>query len=132
VTGATGTTGATGPGNGAIEFVIDGGGSVITSGSKGDLQITFACTITQWTLLADQSGSIVVDVLRSTYAAYPPTSSIATGGVPTLSSAASAQASTSGVWASTAIVAGDILRFSVTGTPTSVTRVTLSLAFTRP
>ncbi|GAI94589.1 unnamed protein product [marine sediment metagenome] len=55
-----------------LTFIIDGGGSAITTGQKGHLEIPFACTITGWTILADQSGSIVVDVWKDTYAAFPP------------------------------------------------------------
>ncbi|MBA7714548.1 hypothetical protein ES703_123574 [subsurface metagenome] len=47
-----------------ITFIIDGGGAEIALGEKGHLEIPFACTITGWTILADQSGSIVVDVWK--------------------------------------------------------------------
>jgi hypothetical protein len=40
---------------GTAGLVIDGGGSTPTTGSKGFLQVTFAGTITGWTLIADQS-----------------------------------------------------------------------------
>ena len=53
--------------------VIDGGGSTITTGVKGDVNCDFAFTIVQWALLADQSGSIVIDIWKDTYANYPPT-----------------------------------------------------------
>jgi len=47
-----------------IIFIIDGGASAITTGEKGHLEIPFACTIQQVTMLADQSGSIVVDIWK--------------------------------------------------------------------
>ncbi|GAI77252.1 unnamed protein product, partial [marine sediment metagenome] len=47
-----------------ITFIIDGGGSAITTGEKGHLRIPFACTINRVTMLADQSGSIVVDIWK--------------------------------------------------------------------
>jgi hypothetical protein len=56
-----------------IQFVIDGGGSVITTGVKGDLEIPNDFEIERVTMLADQSGSIVVDIWEQTYASYPPT-----------------------------------------------------------
>ncbi|GAI34200.1 unnamed protein product, partial [marine sediment metagenome] len=56
-----------------ITFVIDGGGSAITTGEKGHLEIPFACTIQAWTLVADQAGAIKIDVWRDTYANFPPT-----------------------------------------------------------
>ena len=113
----------------AIEFVIDGGGSAITTGVKGFLEIPFNCTIQRVTLLADQSGSIVVDVQTSTYAGFPTTSSIAASDLPTLSSAQKGQDSTLTGW-STSLAAGSIIAFKVNSAAT-VTRVTVSLAVVR-
>jgi hypothetical protein len=115
----------------SIEFVIDGGGSAITTGVKGDLQIPFACTITEATLLADQTGSIVVDIWKDTYANYPPTAadSITASAKPTLSSAVKYQDTTLTGW-TTSISAGDILRINV-DSATTVQRVTLALKVTR-
>jgi len=114
-----------------ITFVIDGGGSAITTGIKGDLEIPFACAINRVTLLADPSGSIVVDIWKDTYANYPPTvaDTITASAKPTLSSATKAQDSTLTGW-TTAIAAGDTLRFNVDSAAT-VTRVTLSLKVTK-
>lgn len=115
----------------AIPFIIDGTGSAITTGIKGDLIIPFACTITEWTLLADQSGSIVVDVWKDTYANYPPTAgdSITASAKPTISSATKNQSSTLTGW-TTSIAAGSTLRFNV-DSATTVQRATLSLKVTR-
>lgn len=115
----------------AIEFVIDGGGAAITTGVKGDLEIPFACTINQATLVADQSGSIVIDIWKDTYANFPPTvaDTITASAKPTLSSAAKSQDATLTGW-TTSIAAGDILRFNVDSI-TTCTRVTLSLKVTK-
>jgi hypothetical protein len=51
----------------ALSYVIDGGGSAITTGIKGDLYIPYAGEITQVTLIADQTGSIQIDVWRENY-----------------------------------------------------------------
>jgi len=114
----------------AIEFVIDGGGSAITTGVKGYLEIPFACTINAVTLLADQSGSIVVDVWKDTFANYPPVDgdSITASAVPTISSATKSQNSTLTGW-TTSISAGDILGFNVDSISTCE-RVTISLKVT--
>lgn len=111
----------------AIALVIDGGGSAITTGVKGDLMIPFAATIASATVLADQSGSIVIDVWKDTYTNYPPTSgdSITASAKPTLSSAAASQDTTLTGW-TTSISAGDTLRFNVSSAST-VTRVALIL-----
>jgi hypothetical protein len=115
----------------SITFIIDGGGAAITTGQKGHLEIPFACTITGWTLLADQSGSIVIDVWKDTYANFPPTvaDTIAGSEKPTLSSAQKNQDLSLTTW-TTAISAGDILAFNV-DSASSVTRVVLSLKITK-
>jgi len=114
-----------------IAFIIDGGGSAITTGVKGDLEIPFACTINQATMLADQSGSIVVDIWKDTYANFPPTDadSITASAPPTISAATKSQDSTLTGW-TTAIAAGSTLRFNVDSAAT-ITRLTLSLKVTR-
>lgn len=114
-----------------INFVIDGGGAAITTGIKGDLTVDFPCTILEWTLLADQSCSIVVDVWKDTYANFPPTIGdvITASAPPTITTATKAQSSTLTGW-TTAIAAGDALRFNVNSV-TSCQRVTLSLKVRR-
>lgn len=118
-----------------LEFVIDGADAVIETGLKGYLEVPFACTITAATLLADQSGSIVVDIFKSTYAAFdPPTTpgsgqKITASAPPTISAAKKSQNTTLTGW-TTAITAGDILAFNVNSV-TTIQRVTLSLKVTR-
>jgi len=118
----------------AIVFVIDGGGSAITTGIKGDLRIPFACTVDSWTLLADQSGAIVVDIWKDTYANYPPTDADAmpgSGKEPTIAaSGTKAEDSTITDWTTDDITAGDTLRFNVDSC-TTITRATLALKVTR-
>lgn len=115
----------------AIVYVIDGGGSAIGTGVKGDLQLPFNCTIQSWTLLADQSGSIVVDLWMDTFANYPPTIAdvITASAKPTLSTADHATSSTLTAW-TTAIPAGSTIRFNVNSAAT-VTRVTVTLQVVR-
>lgn len=114
-----------------ITFIIDGGGSAITTNQKGHLEIPFACTITGWTLLADQSGSIVIDVWKDTYANFPPTvaDTIAGSEKPTLAAAQKNQDLDLTTWTA-AVAAGDILAFNVDSVAT-VTRVTLSIRATK-
>lgn len=115
-----------------ISFLIDGGGSAIATGMKGYIEVPFACTIQRATLLADQSGSIVVDIFKCTYSQFDAGSThpvsgdkITASAPPTISSATKAQDSTLTGWTKT-INAGDILAFNVNSI-TTVTRVTLSL-----
>jgi len=110
-----------------IEIIIDGGGSVITTGVKADIQVDFPCTIEEVTLLADVSGSIVVDIFKDTFANFPAVvgDSITASAKPTISSSDKSQDSTLTGW-TTAIVAGDHIRFNV-DSATTITRVTLAL-----
>jgi hypothetical protein len=116
---------------GTINFIIDGGGEVITAGIYGDINLQSPYTITGVSLLADQAGSIVVDIWKDTYANFPPTvaDTITASAKPTLSSAIKSTDSTLTGW-TTAIATGDILRINV-DSATTVTRVTLSLKVKR-
>jgi len=114
-----------------LTFIIDGGGSAITTGEKGHLEMPFACTITGVTMCADQSGSIVVDVWKDSYANFPPDNadSITASAPPTISTAQKSQDTTLTDW-TTAISAGDILAFNVDSCST-ITRVTISIRATK-
>lgn len=114
-------------GTASLTFIIDGGGSAITTGQKDHLEVPFACTIQQVTMLADQSGSIVVDIWKDTYANFPATDadSITASTPPTISSAQKSQDSTLTGWTKS-ISSGDILAFNVDSCAT-ITRVTISL-----
>lgn len=127
VCSATNTWTAAGTDPRSFGITIDGGGSAITTGVKGDVEVPFACTINRATMLADQTGSIVIDVWKDTYANYPPTvaDTITASAKPTISSAVKSQDSTLTGW-TTAVTAGDTIRFNV-DSATTITRVTLIL-----
>lgn len=114
-----------------VNFVIDGGGSTITTGVKGDIEIPYAATLTGWTLLADQSGSIQLDLWKDTYANYPPTvaDTITASDKPLFSSTTKGQDLSPTGW-TTSVTAGDTIRVNVDSV-TTCQRVTLSLRFTR-
>jgi hypothetical protein len=85
-------------------------------------------TITSWTIVSSQTGSIVVDVWKSNYSSFPPTSSIAGTEKPTLSSQNKNQDLTLTTWTTT-INADDIIRFNVDSC-TGIQKVTLSITGT--
>jgi hypothetical protein len=117
--------------SGSLTYVIDGAGSVVTTGVKGQLSVPANCTITGWTITADQSGSAVVDVLHSTYSGFPTTSSIAGTDKPTLSSAQKNTDSTLSGWGSTSLSVGDIVQFDVDSCSTCTRLiVTLNVSIT--
>ena len=118
---------------GVIGCTIDGGGSVITAGQKGYVSVPYGCTITGWDIIADQSGSITVEIDKHA-GAVPNTTTdkISASAPPALSSAQIAQNQPCTGWsASGAVAAGDVIGFNVSGTPVSVTRVTVLLRVTR-
>ncbi len=123
-----GTTSAT-LRTGSFGITIDGGGSAITTGVKGYISIPYACTIQSVTMLADQSGSAVVDIWKDTYANYPPTVAdtlIGGGGTkPTITTANKSTDSTLTGW-TTSVSAGDTIGFNVDSAST-ITRLTLIL-----
>jgi hypothetical protein len=87
-----------------IVYIIDGGGSVITTGSKGGLFISFPYTIVEWTLAsidsATTSGSIVLDIWTDTQANFPPTvaDTITASAKPTITTSTKGQSSTLTGW----------------------------------
>jgi hypothetical protein len=115
----------------AIIFEKDNNGTVLSTGVMGDTQVPFACTITGVTVLGDQSGSAVVDIWKDTLANFPPTDAdtITASATPTLSSVTKYEDTTLTGW-TTAITAGDVLRFNLDSV-TSFTRLTIILKVKR-
>ena len=111
----------------SIQFVSDGGGSVLATGVKSYVTVPYNCTVKSWTILAENSGSIVVDVWKDTYANYPPTvaDTIAGSEKPTISSGIKNQDNSLTTW-TTALSEGDILAFNIDSV-TDITKIYLSL-----
>jgi hypothetical protein len=109
----------------SLNFVIDGGGSVITTGVKGHIVLDGNYNVTGWTIIADRSGSIVVDVRRATYTNFPTTTSISGTENPTISSGQKNEDLTLTSWTTT-LSARDVLEFVVDSAAT-VERVTVAL-----
>jgi len=99
-----------------VDIVVqfNGGGAAIATGVGGYLPVDFDGEIIGWTLVGDQSGSMVVDVWKDTYANYPPTvgDSIAASAKPTISAAIKGQSSTLTGWTTT-FSAGDVFGFNI-------------------
>jgi hypothetical protein len=113
-----------------FSFVIDGAGAVITSGFKGNVEVPFGMWINQWTLVADQAGSLVVDVTKSNaYAGFPVVASITDADRPTLNNAQKNQNTNPSAWVRQ-LNEGDIVGFTVVGAGT-VQNATIALSGTR-
>jgi len=128
--GSGGSNGNNGNGNNggakqqlhSINFVIDGGGSAITTGDKGIYPtVAFACTINRIDISADQSGSITVDVWKAAGAIPTSGNKISASAPLTLSSAQLSQNGSRTGW-TTAVAIGDVFGFSV-ASASVVTRV---------
>ena len=115
------------PGRRVLLAVFDGAGSPLTAGMQGDAAVPFDSTITEWVLLADQAGSLIVDIWKDGLASYPPTVADKVTGTapPTLASSDHASSSTLTGW-TTAIAAGDTIRFDIVSA-SAVRRATLAL-----
>lgn len=110
-----------------ITVTIGDGTNVPAANTQCWLTVPFAGTITKATLLADASGSAVVNVWKDTYANYPPTvaDKITASAPPTLSAAAKSQDSTLTGW-TTSVAAGDTLLFNLDSV-TTCKRLVLNL-----
>lgn len=114
-----------------LALVLNGSGYVLDTGIKAYLPVAFACTIVEATLLADISGSMVIDIWKDSYGAFPPVvgDSITGSTPPTLSSQIKNQDTALTGW-TTAINAGDVLVFNVDSC-SLITNATLSLKVER-
>jgi hypothetical protein len=105
-----------------INFVIDGGGSVISLGDiKTYPSVNYSCTINKAMITSDQSGSITIDIWKAN-AAIPTAGNIISASAPvTLSTAQINQNSSIAGW-TTSVAVNDVFGFSV-ASATTVTRV---------
>ena len=111
----------------SIQFVIDGGGSAITTGIKGDLEIPFKCEIIAVRLFADQAATAVIDIWSDSFANYPPLvgDSITASAQPSLSASDKSEDTTLTGW-TTSIPQGNTLRYNVDSNDVAE-RITVSL-----
>lgn len=98
----------------AIGATFNGGGADIVANTKADIYVPSNFTITRVSLLADNAGSLVIDIWKDTFGNYPPTSADKITGPtpPTLTASSKMVDSTLSGWSRT-IAAGSTLRFNV-------------------
>lgn len=116
---------------------FEGHGDVIESGKESDpIYFDRACTIVEWVLTADQSGSFIVDILKEAdawNAATPPAvdnppadaDTICGSARPTLSSQRGVRQTDLSGFTSTAISAGDTIVFKADSASTTLTRASV-------
>ena len=122
---------AAGGSSATIGATIDGSGGTITIGQKGYIQIPYACTIDSWRIIANASGSIVVDVWKAAAPTIPTVANVITASAkPTLTAPQQTSASSTLTGWTTSVAANDIIGFNV-NSATTVSWVILQLLVTK-
>lgn len=120
----------------SMQVLFDYGARVVESGVQGYMRVPFNCTLDNAIVLADQSGTVSVDIWKCTYAQFdagsthPVIGDSITGGNPIALSAATKASSNLSGW-TTALTEGDVLAFYVPVTATSITQITVALGLLR-
>jgi hypothetical protein len=137
IQGATGSQGNTGiqgqvGATGVLTVVVDGGGATITTGVKADLCLPYSLKISDWTLIAEPTGSILIGVWDTPYASAPPTvaNAMHTGETGPYIIAGIKNQATTAAWGAPTGTTGDILRVYVDSV-SSVQVASLSLGYFR-
>ena len=121
-TGATGSAGATGATGQAVDtfgVVVDGSGSIVTTGSKGFRYIPYDCTVKKIVLVGDTTGTADFVIHRD--GNYDTLGGVTIGGV-------SLNHGMTGVTSpgiTFGLTANDMIEFTIQGSPASITRVGL-------
>ena len=113
----------------SFSLTIDEGGTALTTGVKYQMKASGSYRVLGWTLIADVAGTIVVDVHKSTYAAFPTTATMSATEKPTIA-ATNQKGQNLALTDWVDVVEGDILEFIVDSCST-ITRVTLTLDMVR-
>ena len=110
-----------------VPVVFDGLGFELVPGVWGDVPIHFDGTILRWRLITLQAGDLQIDVWKTDFAGFPPTvTDTITGTDKPLVSSAQANESTALTGWTTAVSAGDVLRFNIDSV-SGITKATLTL-----
>jgi hypothetical protein len=114
----------------AGEAYLYNDGSVLAAGDSDWLFVPYDCTITLAEIVADQSGSISVDVYASSYADWSTFTKISASAPITLSGTDQAHPPLTG-W-TTAFTGGTYFQFTITGTPLLIRKATITLSLAVP
>ena len=112
---------------GSKAIVIGMGGSILQAGVQLYVEIPVSMTITGWALVANTSGTLILDVWKDVWANFPPTNadSIVGSEAPALNPGQASKDTDLSSW-TTDIVAGDVLAINVDSVATIV-QATLTL-----
>lgn len=94
-----------------LTLFVDATPDVIATGKKAQKVIPFDCHVSEWYIIAGQTGSIEFDIRKSSFSSYPSTTTIITSGPPELiSQSKNSNTSVTG-WIS--VSSGDVLEIYV-------------------
>jgi hypothetical protein len=117
----------------SFEVSLDGGGAALVNGTYVDIVVPYNFSATQWTVLADRSAYIYLNLYYCTYSQYDggashPASGDAIVGsnYPCVQAATKGQNNLSG-WSRSYFGAGDIIRVLVNSTDGNIQKLTFSL-----
>jgi hypothetical protein len=117
-----------------MSIVFDGGGSALSTGTKADLTLPYRLTITGWQVMGLATGSIIIDLYKSTgsmgISAFPPTSSgkMSIGGTGPFINTGISNSGTNSGWLYPTGAYGDIIRVNITSN-TAITLASLALTY---
>lgn len=114
----------------AAEAYLWNDGLVLEAGDSDWLEIPYDFTITLAEIVTDQAGTLSVDVYASSYAAWPTFTLISAAAPVSVSGVDQAHPPLTG-WTTT-FSGGTYLKFVITGTPTLVTKATITLSLSVP
>jgi hypothetical protein len=113
----------------AARFWSDG----LADGKKVQMRLSSACTITEWTVWSDATGTVEFDIHRASYAEFPNmTSLVGAGTKPGIAAARKGAGTDLSGWSATTLAAGDFIEVAVSGAPGgSATEANLTLKCVR-
>jgi hypothetical protein len=112
--------------NASLVVTMDNGSNPIPAGNKCYITVPYNCSITGWTLYAEQVGNITCNVNSSSFLTFPALSSVDNGTPPALVGSQKNELYPPVGWA-TALTEGEVLVITVPS-PATVTTATLTIS----
>jgi hypothetical protein len=129
-TGAQGTDGVEAGATGVLNLVMSGGGSVISSGTVGFVEIPYNVQFNQWSLYAGETGTLFVSIDKSSYSNFGSWTDIVGSTGPNIIDGIKNQDVDISDWDSPTGAPGDVLRISIDSIDT-ITVATLALKYNK-
>jgi hypothetical protein len=112
-----------------ISISIDAGTNFIETGFKGYFEATSSMSISGWNIVANKTGTFLIDLYRTTYSSFENFSSIITGIPPSLNNQNKSYGNIITGW-NVSVSRGDILEFVVKGC-TGINKINVNITGTK-